>query len=433
MPGIVAGALVAHPPVLVPEVGGPRAAKVAATAAAMQRLDADLSQMPGDLLIVISPHGPAALRELPLRRSQHVAGDLRRFGAAQISVECEVDLDVARGLTSAAASAGFPLTWSDDAELDHGAVVPLHLLSATRAGRRFVLLGISGWPLERLQQFGAFLHTFLGDRDALLLASGDLSHRLTRDAPYGFRPEGAVFDHLVIDALSTEQWDAIERLDPELSEQAGECGLRPLAMLLGAARAGGLHSEVLNYEGPFGVGYPVVRFGANPVAIDLQELGRRAIATYLREGRLIDPPDVVPMDLRKPSAAFVTLRKAGELRGCMGSIVPTEASAIREIIRYAVASAIRDPRFEPVTPDEVPALTLSAQLLDPPEPVTDAQSLDPAVYGVIVRRWDRQALLLPGITGIVTAEEQIAAACQKAGIDRRAPLRLERFRTRTLA
>ncbi|MDQ6709707.1 MAG: AmmeMemoRadiSam system protein A [Candidatus Dormibacteraeota bacterium] len=433
MPGIVAGALVAHPPVLVPEVGGPRAAQVAVTASAMRQLDAALRDAPGDLLIVISPHGPAALRDLPLRRSRHVAGNLQRFGAGQIAVEAAVDLDVCHGLMAAAAPAGFPLTWSDDPELDHGAVVPLHLLPDTRTGRRLVFLGISGWPLERFQQFGAFLHTYLGDRDAVLLASGDLSHRLTGDAPYGFRREGAVFDHLVIDALATQTWDAIERLDPDLAEQAGECGLRPLAILLGAARAGGLRSEVLSYEGPFGVGYPVVRFGAAPPAIDLQELGRRAIATYLREGRLIDPPDVVPIDLRKPSAAFVTLRKAGELRGCMGSLVPTEASAIREIIRYAVASAIRDPRFEPVAPVEVPALTLSAQLLDPPEPIADAKSLDPAVFGVIVRQWDRQALLLPGIKGIVTADEQIAAACEKAGIDRRAPVRLERFRTRTFA
>src|ERR1700736_3065196 len=162
MPGIVAGALVAHPPVLVPEVGGPRTASVEATAAAMRQLDADLSQMPGDLLVLVSPHGRAAWRELPLRRGRHLAGDLRRFGARHVSVEAELDLDVTRGLMTAAVTAGFALTWSDDPELDHGAVVPLHLLTETRRARRLVILGISDWPLEGFQQFGAFLHAYLG-------------------------------------------------------------------------------------------------------------------------------------------------------------------------------------------------------------------------------------------------------------------------------
>ncbi len=129
----------------------------------------------------------------------------------------------------------------------------------------------------------------------------------------------------------------------------------------------------------------------------------------------------------------MTLRKDGELRGCVGSVRPTEATAAHELIRYAVASAVRDPRFDPVRLDEVSSLTIKVQLLDPPEPVTDIAGLDPHTYGLIVRHRDRQALLLPDIEGIDTPEQQVLAACQKAGIDRHAPLELERFRTRTLA
>jgi AMMECR1 domain-containing protein len=127
----------------------------------------------------------------------------------------------------------------------------------------------------------------------------------------------------------------------------------------------------------------------------------------------------------------VTLRKNGEMRGCVGSVRPTEATAAHELIRYAVASAVRDPRFDPVRLDEVSALTIKVQLLDPPEP-TDVSELDPHNFGIIVRCGDRQALLLPGIDGIDTPEQQLLAACQKAAIDPYAPLQLERFRTRTL-
>ena len=100
----------------------------------------------------------------------------------------------------------------------------------------------------------------------VLLASGDLSHRLTPNAPYGFRPEGPVFDRIVIGALRDHEWGRIEGMDRDLIEEAGECGLRPLAILLGAARAAGLASQVLSYEGPFGVGYPVVAFRARTLA-----------------------------------------------------------------------------------------------------------------------------------------------------------------------
>jgi AmmeMemoRadiSam system protein A len=375
------------------------------------------------------------MTSLPVRRAAHAAGDLSRFRAPQIRVEAQIDVALAAALVVDGQRAGFSLIWAEETELDHGVVVPLHALARTMATKRCIFLGVSGWPLHRFVEFGAWLQHRLEDRSAILIASGDLSHRLTPDAPYGFRPEGPVFDRLVIDALRTRAWEQIEALDPDLVEEAGECGLRPLAILLGAGRAANLTSEVLSYEGPFGVGYPVVAFTASAapkVMLDIQALGRQAIETYLRTRQLIQPPEPIPVELQAPSAVFVTLRMHGELRGCVGSVRPTEATAAHELIRYAVASAVRDPRFDPVRLDEVSALTIKVQLLDPPEPVTDIAGLDPHTYGVIVRHRDRQALLLPDIEGIDTSEQQVVAACQKAGIDRRAPLELERFRTRTL-
>jgi MEMO1 family protein len=437
MSGFVAGALVAHPPILLTEVGGAQSQRVRATADAMRELDGMLSRVEAELAVVISPHSPSSMTSLPVRRAAHVAGDLSRFRAPQVQVEPQVDAALAAALVIDGQRAGFSLTWAEETDLDHGVVVPLHSLPRTMANKRCIFLGVSGWPLHRFVEFGTWLQSRLRDRFAILIASGDLSHRLTPDAPYGFRPEGPVFDRLVIDALRGWQWERIEELDPDLVEQAGECGLRPLAILLGAARAAGLTSHVLSYEGPFGVGYPVVAFtaaapSAPKIAFDVQALGRHAIDTYLRTRRLIDPPQPIPSELQAPSAVFVTLRKDGELRGCVGSVRPTEATAAHELIRYAVASAVRDPRFDPVRLDEVKALTIKVQLLDPAEPVASTSGLDPQTYGIIVRSGERQALLLPGIEGIDTPEQQVLAACQKAGIDRFAPLALERFRTRTL-
>ena len=431
MSGIVAGALTAHPPVLLPEVGGTESQRVRATAHAMHELDRLLAATNASVAIVISPHSPASMTSLPVRHATRVAGDLARFRAPHVRVEADVDLELAATLVADGRRAGFDLTWAEDSELDHGVVVPLRLLPLTMTHMQCVFLGVSGWPLPRFVEFGSWLQGRLQDRTAILIASGDLSHRLTPDAPYGFRPEGPVFDRTVIDALRGDEWQQIEGMDPDLVEEAGECGLRPLGILLGAARAAGLTSQVLSYEGPFGVGYPVVAFTASRGRLDIQNLGRRAIDAYLRSRQLIDPPEPIPMEWRAPSAAFVTLRKHGEMRGCVGSTRPTAATAAHELIRYAVASAVRDPRFDPVRLDEVPALTIRVQLLDPAEPITDITRLNPESYGIVVRCGERHALLLPGIAEIVTPEQQLRAACQKAGINPNAALQVERFRARS--
>lgn len=429
MPGIIAGALVAHPPILLPAVGGRESQRVERTAAALRRLDAELAGLPAALIVMISPHSPWNYGEIPVRRGATLRGDLSRFRAPGVAVETRIDWQAAEALVHAATGAGFPLTWTDEPDLDHGLVVPLASLERLRTGRLFVFLGIAGWPLDRFVEFGGWLQGHLAAHSAILIASGDLSHRLTPGAPAGFRAEGRVFDDLVIDALRTQEWERIENMDPDFVDDAGECGLRPLAVLLGAARGAGLRSHVLSYEGPFGVGYPVVHFAA-PAASVVQELGRRAIDHYLRHHELIEPPHPIPPQLSPPSAVFVTLRKNGELRGCVGSLQPTEPSAAHEIIRYAVASAVNDPRFPPVRLDEVAELSVKAQLLDPPERVSSAKELDPVQFGLIVRSGDRQGLLLPGIDQIETAEEQIISACQKAGIGPYAPLQMFRFRTR---
>src|SRR5207302_1933666 len=95
-----------------------------------------------------------------------------------------------------------------------------------------------GWPLQRFLAYGGWLQQWLQHRGAILIASGDLSHRLTPDAPYGFRPEGPVFDRLVIDALRGHDWQRIEGVDPDLVEEAGECGLRPPRLSSRFARTG---------------------------------------------------------------------------------------------------------------------------------------------------------------------------------------------------
>ncbi len=154
-------------------------------------------------------------------------------------------------------------------------------------------------------------------------------------------------------------------------------------------------------------------------------IARRAIRDhFVSQGSLSSEPGA------PRAGVFVTLRNPdGSLRGCIGSIVPVEPDVARETARSAVLAATRDPRFEPVRPEELGALQIEVSVLLPEERVAGESELDPAVYGVIVRdRQGRRGLLLPDIEGIDTANEQVSIARRKAGIAPSAPVELSRFR-----
>jgi len=157
-------------------------------------------------------------------------------------------------------------------------------------------------------------------------------------------------------------------------------------------------------------------------------LARLSLETFVRERRQIQPPPGCP-GLDRRAGAFVSLKKHGELRGCIGTIEATTPNLAEEIIRNAIQAGTADPRFYPVTEDELDDLVYSVDVLEPPEPVFGPADLDPKVYGVIVTNGRRTGLLLPDLEGIETAEQQLAIARQKAGLAPDDPdVRVYRFR-----
>jgi AmmeMemoRadiSam system protein A len=159
----------------------------------------------------------------------------------------------------------------------------------------------------------------------------------------------------------------------------------------------------------------------------LVSLARQAILHYLTTGEYPKPLDEVPTEWRRPAGVFVSLKRHGALRGCIGTCVPTQPNLVQEIIQNAVGAAIADPRFPPVALDDVEEMDISVDVLASPEKVDGVEQLDPKRYGVIVRAGERGGVLLPDIPQVTTAEIQLTIARRKAGIQPSEPVEIYRF------
>lgn len=164
------------------------------------------------------------------------------------------------------------------------------------------------------------------------------------------------------------------------------------------------------------------------------ELAKRAVEIYIKERKIIEPPLDLPEEfLKRKSGTFVTIKKGAELRGCIGTYLPTKENIAKEIISNAIASATEDYRFRPIEKEELPFLNYTVYILNPPEIVNNISELNPKKYGIIVRTTSisfpgtevvfnghtgpKSGLLLPDLEGVDTIEKQLSIACQKAGIE----------------
>jgi len=150
----------------------------------------------------------------------------------------------------------------------------------------------------------------------------------------------------------------------------------------------------------------------------LVSLAKKAVENYIKEGKIISVPENFSKKvLNKKAGAFVTIEKKGELRGCIGTYLPTKENITEEVISNAIAAATQDDRFGSVQKEELPGLSYTVYILSEPQPVKNFQEIDPKKYGIIVKSGLKSGLLLPDLWGVDTAEKQFLIACQKAGID----------------
>lgn len=447
-----------HPPVLLPEVGGGREREIAATDRAMRTAAETVAAWQPDVIIVSSPHTILYRDYFHIAPGDGAVGDMGRFGAPEVRIQASYDTLLREEIIRRAEAEGLHAgtLGQRDPELDHGVLIPLYYLRKAGVRCPIVRMGLSGFsPLDhyRLGKCVQDAVNALGRR-AVFLASGDLSHKLKADGPYGYAPEGPQFDDAVTRTMASGDFLEFLTIDPALCERAAECGLRSFQMMAGALDGLAVEPQLLSHEGTFGVGYAIALFpvtGRNDSRCYEKDyllaknnrlatrkanedpwvkLARRSLETYVKTSqRLTSLPEDLPAEMTTQQAgAFVSLHKNGQLRGCIGTIAPTCENLAWEIVQNAISACSRDPRFSPVRPDELDELEYSVDMLGAPEPVDSPAALDPKTYGVIVSCGGRRGLLLPDLDGVDSVEAQLSIALQKGGIRENEPYKIERFK-----
>jgi len=417
--------VVPHPPLVVPEVGRGEEATIRHTTESLQCIADTIARLKPDTIILSSPHAPFYQDSFFISGTPEESGSLARFNASHVTLTTQTDTEFVKALVqkNRKLKAG-----ASPHELDHGTIVPMSFIVKAFPQFNFVRLGLSG--LDRSD------HLFLGQqirqtaeelgRKIVFIASGDMSHRLKSDGPYGLHPSGAKFDKMVTELLTQGKLSALGYMDPDLCEEAGECGYRSLLIMSGVMDSLHYHSKLHSYEGPFGVGYACASF--LPLRDPYVHLAKIAVRNIVLDHlKTVVPSNTPARLLNEKAGVFVTLHKNGQLRGCIGTISPTQSSIALEIITCAIWAATEDYRFSPVRPEELDQLSIHVDVLGPAEKIHGPQDLDVKKYGVIVTKGARRGLLLPDIDSVETVAQQISIACQKAGIYPDESYTLERF------
>ncbi len=458
---LVFAGIAPHPPIIIDEIGGNQNKPSEKTITAMKKWAEEIKEVAPDVLVFITPHGNIFQDAIAIQDGKSLKGDFSRFRVPELSFHPENHLVLKNLIKDKIEIKGHVVVDVNEEnvnryglvkDLDHGVLVPLYFINKAGLDVPIVVVSMAFMDYEELYKLGMAIEEAISSSElnVALIASSDLSHRLTEDAPAGYEPQGKEFDEKLVNIISKGRLTELLDLDEELIDKAGECGLRPCIMLAGALDRYKILPNVLSYEGPFGVGYMVASLkiekhddsafqhylterkkeviSKRENASILVKLARQSLEYYLDKGEFLPVPATLSDLLKEKKACFVTLKKKGHLRGCIGTIEPYREMLANEIIENSVSAGLKDPRFRPITREELEGLDISVDVLSKPEKVDGIEELNPKTYGIIVKSGSKSGVLLPNLEGVDTVETQLSITLEKAGIGQNENYEIYRFK-----
>ena len=424
---IVGAFMVPHPPLAVYEVGKERTIDIRTTIDNYNKVAKEIANLRPDTIVISSPHAPLYKDAFYIINDTYAKGDLARFGASEVSFNEKVDTSFKDELISLAINSNIPIAKLSNVELDHGTMVPLYFIEKYIKDFNLVVVGISGISLKSNYKMGTLIKEVTDklNRRVVYVASGDLSHKLKEYGPYGYDEMGPVYDEKIMDVMRNARFNELLSFDETLLDRASECGHRSFIMMSGALENTEVTPNYYSHEDVTGVGYGICSYYPKDKFI---ELARLTINEYIRNNKIYDINNVTDEELlNKKEAVFVSIHKNGDLRGCIGTVIPTKDNVAKEIISNAISASTKDPRFPKVRVDELDNLEVNVDELSPSEKINSLDELDPKKYGVIVTSGFKRGLLLPDLEGVDTVEEQLSIAKRKGGITDNDDITIERF------
>ncbi len=472
---ILGAFVVPHPPIILPEVGRGEEKEIQATTDAYNKVAKMIAGLKPETIIISSPHSIMYSDYFHISPGSGARGDMSRFNASSVRFDERYDSELVASICRIARSNGnedkglhnemqeFPAgtLGERDPALDHGTMIPLYFIRKLYQDFTIIRIGLSGLSLPMHYEMGQIIQKAVEEtgRRVVFVASGDLSHKMKAEGPYGFAKEGPEYDDMIMGVCESAEFDRLLDFDETFCDKAAECGHRSFVMMAGALDGLSVRAEKLSHEATFGVGYGICTYEIlgpddnrhflekwrDKKAAELKQrradedpyvrLARFSLESFITMGKRVKRSDLkgekwedLPPEMFSDKAgAFVSIHKDGALRGCIGTILPTCGCVADEILQNAISAGTNDPRFPMIREDELESLEMNVDVLDKPEPIDSPDQLDVKRYGVIVTSGRKRGLLLPNLDGIDTISEQIEIACRKAGIYEDEEYSLERF------
>ena len=439
---IIGSFMVPHPPLIVKEVGKGQESQVSKTIESYEKVAKEIAELKPDTIIISSPHAPYYSNSFYISNGPTLEGSFSNFGASNVKFNEEIDIDLVNELDKLITNRLFPAVIENE-QLDHGTMVPLYFIRKYLSNFKLLVVGLSSLPLTTNYEFGMLIRDAVNNlnKRVVFVASGDLSHKLQEYGPYGFIKEGPIYDNKIIDTMSNARFNELMEYDEEFLSKSAECGHRSFTIMAGSLDGLDIEPNYYSHEDITGVGYGICSFypkdkndnrkfinkyyDSNDIYV---KLAKDTINEYIKNNRVLDIPDYVNEEmLNNKNGVFVSIHKFGNLRGCIGTFLPTKDNIALEIISNAISASTKDPRFIPINKYELDYLNINVDILSTPENIDSKEELDIKKYGVIVSKGFKRGLLLPDLEGIDTVDEQINIAKQKAGIKDNEEVELQRF------
>jgi aromatic ring-opening dioxygenase LigB subunit len=258
---IALAAVLPHSPILIPNVGKENRDQLKQTITAYEKLTEEIIADGIETIVVISNQGLKLKEAMAINLCPEFDCSFVEFADLITELAVQGDVDLGQQIKASLETKGKVQIISEPV-LDYGSAIPFYLLANKQTKIKILPIYTSALSLQEHFDFGRLLkrELNLSEKKIAVIASADLSHKLSEESPAGYSPKAKRFDQKIINAVIKHKPQDIINFSPTLLKEVDESCARSIAMLLGIMDDIQKTAKLLSYEAPFGVGYAVIKY-----------------------------------------------------------------------------------------------------------------------------------------------------------------------------